>query len=574
MTALAFLLTLTGCKDEHFDVNADVEGRQTIWESISSNPELSEFADILSSAYYSKSETASTPLTYAELFSQDQTFTVWAPKNGTFDYSFYKSLLQSNKVGDAYRVEKELIRNNMTRYRFMLSGSEEQEIDLFNDKTAMFDCANRTMAGNAISKANISCSNGVLHITEGSVEYKQNLYEFLENTAGLDSICKFIKGYEEYRFDEYASTQGPTVNGNITWVDSVTNLTNNYFSSMNAYLTREDSLYAMIVPDNDAWESIIKKTRTYYNFLPTYTQNVVTVDNDGNEKSEQVTTSFTQAELDSMINLYSKSAICNDLVFNAKYQYSKFDPYNPWDCDSLHSTNGTKFKAPYIQPLFAGNASPQELSNGYAYVVNQYNFRPVDTWASKSIIEAEYSRNVENNTRCSLSNYTGTFTRNDSIIKYSVIRTVQTSSSANPEVTFKIQNTLSCKYDIYLLMAYNTNAEKPCKFKATIGYHDGKKASATTSNLAIDDTDTLHYAGKNLFTNRPPYVDEKGYQQYVDTIPLAKDFNLPISYYRMDNAYVTLKIASNVTSREATTYSREMWIDKIIFVAKENEIGD
>lgn len=568
---LSLTLTLVGCKDDHFDVNPDVQGRQTVWEVIKSTPELSEFADILSRTYYSKSETTSTSVTYADLLSDDQSFTIWAPKNGTFDYGYFKRMLESNAIGAAYRVEKELLRNNMARYRFMLSGTEEHEINLMNDKTASFNCAKRTMGGKPISVANISCSNGVIHITDGSVPYKQNLYEYIEQSEGLDSLLAFLRSYEEYRFDEYASTQGPTVNGNITWVDSVTHKSNNYLNSIGAYLTREDSLYAMILPNNSAWESIINKTRSYYNFMPTYVQNVITVDKDGNERSEQITTTFTPLELDSMLNLYSKSAICNDLVFNAKYQFKAFDPYHPWDCDSLESTSRTKFKAPYVQPLFAGNAKPDTVSNGYAYVVDKFNFRYNDTWAAKLEYEAESNRNIENNTRCTLANYTGTFERNDSIIKYSVIRTVQSSSSSNPEITFKLQNTLSCKYDIYLLMAYNMNAEKPCKFKATLGYHDGKKAAATSVTLPSDEADTLHYGGKNVFTNQPPYVDAKGYIQYVDTIPLAKDFLFPVSYYRMNDAYVTLKIASNVTSREASTFTREMWIDKIIFVAKENE---
>lgn len=571
LSAFCIMLS-TSCKDEHFDVNPDVDGRQTIWENIKSNPDLSEFAYILSNTYYSKSETSRTPQTYADLLSCNQTFTVWAPKNGSFDFSYFKTLLEENSLTAQYRVEKELIRNNMVRYARPLSGTGVDTLDLLNDKTIVFDRTNKTLGNNMITTPNIGCSNGIIHITDGAAPYLPNLYELLGQIEGADSIFKFIKGYEKFEFNEYASTQGPTVNGNITWVDSVTNLTNEYFRSMGAYLNREDSLYALIVPKNDAWKDILKKTQTYYNFMPTYTQTITTVDLEGNEKSEQVTTTYTSQELDSMLNLYAKSAICDNLVFNAKYQEQKFNPYLPWDCDSIVSTSNTKFKAPFIEPLFDGNNSPLYASNGYAYPVNHFNFRPTDTWASKKTIEAEMSRNIESNTRCTLSNYTGTFERNDSLIKYTVVRSVQSSSSANPEITFKISNTLSCKYDIYVLMAYNINAEKPAKFKATLSYHDGRKATSTTATFKPLDTDTIHKGGSNIFITRPPYIDEKGYLQYVDTIPLAKDFLLPISYYKMDKAYVTLKIASNVTSKETATYSREMWIDKIIFVAKENEV--
>lgn len=567
------LLTITACQDDHFDTNADVEARLTIWQQIKQNDQLTEFAYILEHTKYSKSGNSQTNVTYAELLDHDQVFTVWAPVNGSFEYEYYKQMLESGDMEDNYEVEKQLIRNNMTRYSYIMNGSWNEDtldINLFNDKPATLICSAKTIGGQTISQANIACTNGTLHITSAPVPYRASLYELLGTLDDCDSIYQFIKGYEKYEFNEYASTQGPTVQGNITWVDSVTNLSNEYFYSMGAYLNREDSLYAMIVPNNKAWNNIIEKTKTYYNFMPTYTQTVTTVDADGNENTEKITTTFTEAELDSMLNLYSKSAICNNLVFNARYQYKKFDPFRPWDCDSLITTVGNKFKSPFVEPLFAGNSTPKVGSNGYAYVVDQFNYRAADTWAKEKKIEAEYGNAIESYSHCSPTSYTGTFERNDSIIKYTVVRVVQSSPSVNPDITFKVENTLSCKYDIYLLMAWNKNAEKPALFKAILNYHNGKKATSVSEVLAPNAADTLHFGAKNLFTNRPPYVDERGYDQVVDTIPLVKDFQFPVAYYGMDNAYVTLKIASTVTSKQTTDYTREMWVDKIIFVAKEN----
>lgn len=566
------LLAFASCQDDHFDTNADVTARLTIWQQIKQNKQLSEFAYLLENTHYSKSENTPTQTTYAQLLDHEQVFTVWAPVNGSFNFELYKSLLESGSVEKAYRVENELIRNSMARFSFVLNGSwDKKEINLFNDKTTDFVYEDATIGGVKLTQRNIGCTNGTLHITENSIPFRANLYEVLATLENCDSIYRFIKGYEKYEFDERSSTQGPTVLGNITWVDSVTHLSNEYFWSMGAYLNREDSLYAMIVPDNDAWNSIIEKTRTYYNFLPEYTQTVTSVDAEGNENTEKITTTFTPEELDSMLNLCSKNAICNNLVFNARYQFKEFDPYRPWDCDSLQSTVGNRFKVPFVEPLFAGVSTPHTASNGYAYVVNQFNFRSQDTWAKKKDLEAEYGSVIESYSQCSPSSYTGTFERNDSIIKYSVLRTIQKSSSVNPDVTFKITNTLSCKYDIYLVMAWNKNAERPALFKATLSYHDGKKAAATSKVLESSEADSLHYGGKNLFKNCPPVTDSLGNViQVTDTIPLAKDFELPVCYYGIDKAYVTLKVASTITSKQTSTYSREMWIDKILFVAKEN----
>ena len=559
---------LTGCADDHFDVSSEVTGRLTIWQQIESDPQLSEFASILKRINYSKSEGSVTSQSYADMLNHDQTFTLWIPANGTFDYAKYDSLITKGTTESLYKVEKELVRNSMVRYSHVLNGTESTQLELFNDKTAIFDCANSTMGGKSITRSNIGCSNGVVHVLDGAMDYMPNLYEFLASRSDLDSINQFYKAYEKLEFDENSSTQGPTVGGNITWVDSVTNVQNEYFYSTNAYLNREDSLYAMVIPTNTAWEKVLKQTSKYYNYMDTYTQTIYTADAEDSNTKETYTTVFTEAELDSMKNLYSKNAICEDLTFNARYQYTPFNASNPADCDSLKTTSMTIIRAPYIEPIFKGTEAVT-LSNGYAYVADELNYRPADGWAKKKLYEAEQGRNVETYTLCEMVNYTGSFERNDSVIKYTVAKAMQSSSSSQPTVTFKLQNTLSCDYDIYLLMAYNENAQKPCKFKTTITYHDGTKAKTTSKNLTPVEGDTLHTGPSGTFISRTPYIDDNGYYQQVDTIPLAKDFSLPVCYQGIDNAYVTLKISCNVSSKEVADYTREMWFDKIILVAKE-----
>ena len=74
----------TGCQDEHFDVvSTSLTGDQTIWQNIQSRPELSQYADILQSVYYSQTEEKTTSETYADLFNGDQTFTVWHPSTAS-----------------------------------------------------------------------------------------------------------------------------------------------------------------------------------------------------------------------------------------------------------------------------------------------------------------------------------------------------------------------------------------------------------------------------------------------------------------------------------------------------------
>ena len=76
LAAVAILATgvlFTACSDwdDHYDAGKAVEGTatSTIWENISSNANLSQFADLIRKTGYD------------DVLNTSQTFTVWAPLN-------------------------------------------------------------------------------------------------------------------------------------------------------------------------------------------------------------------------------------------------------------------------------------------------------------------------------------------------------------------------------------------------------------------------------------------------------------------------------------------------------------
>lgn len=578
MTGMAAFAFLSSCTNDHFDIDPGVEGRLTLWESIKSRNEISEYANILSRTQYSKNENTQTPQTYADLLSNDQTFTIWAPVNGSFNYAYYDSLLKTGVISDAYKVEKELIRNNMTRFSHVMSGNEVQTFEMFNSKPVVFDFGKGTIKDQNVITRNVGASNGVLHIIDGPVAYQPNVYEFMASRPDLDSLNTFIKAFEKFEFNEYASTQGPTVNGQITWVDSVTYLSNEYlYYTLRAYINREDSLYAMIMPTNKAWEEALERTKKFYNYKKSYVQTIIKVDENGNESSSSVTTSLSDEERDSLTNIHSKNAIIGDYVFNARYQYGNtYENFNKVGaCDSLINTVGRKFYDPINASLF-DNQEPIEVSNGYVYVVDNFNLKVEDGWGETKKNEAEFFSYQDSYTGCTplthrlkanigIEDEFGN--RVDSIIEVSLLRTKQTSSAANPTITFKMPNVLSCKYDIYVLMAYNLDANLPNKFRAQISYHNDNPSKTSMENVNLQVPEGVAGSGRN-FENRPPRI-ENGKIEYVDTILVAKDFEFPVCYYGLQNAYPTLRLTSYVMSRETNLYTREFWIDKIILKAKE-----
>ena len=576
------------CDDDHFTVDSQVSGKGTLWQNISSNPDLSEFASILSKVYYSTTEEKTTRQTYAEILSNDPTYTVWAPKNGSFEYEKWLSKLESGDREQIYEVERDLIRNCMTRYRHVLQGSDVEDVMLFNGKRAEFDCGKSTINDVDIVEANIGSSNGIVHITDGPIPYLRNMYEYINNHESLTKLSTFLKKYESLEFDQYSSTQGPTIDGEVTWVDSVTYLTNTYFNYnyLDAYINREDSSYVMVLPTDDVWDSQYERMKGYYNYIPTYNQTVVTIAADGKSSSEVNTTQFTEKELDSISDFRTCDAIARNLCFNANFQYGHNyeEMATEGVCDSIQSTSGIIFYDPESAALF-NHVTPVRVSNGWAYVVDQFNYRLEDTWLKERIIDPNGMYESWDN--CTPTYYNmgnignpwdylppeelekmgESFEIPDSLMEGRAVHVVPTRTTANPSVLFKLPNTLSCKYDIIAVLPYNISADKPYQLRAYVNYHTTK---ATQDRVQLSPIEGVNGTGK-FFHTKKPHIDEKGYLQFCDSLLLAENFEFPVCYYGIQKAYATLEIQSYMTSTQRNQFTNEFYVHKIILIPKERE---
>lgn len=608
MLSAALAAGFTACSDDHFDINSDVLGRETIWQNIQNNEQLSEYADILQSVKYSITEEKTTSETYADIFNSDQTFTVWAPVNGSFNYAYYKGLLNSGVRDSIYKVEKELIRNNMTRYSHVVNGSDSLKLELFNSKSVWLNFDKNTFHGQTMTRPNIGSKNGTLHITNGSAAYIPNLYEFLASRHELDSINAFVKAFQTNEFDEFSSTKGPTINGQATWVDSITYVSNKYLNrNLYAFINREDSNYVMILPTNNAWKKTIAKTKKYFKFKALYEQDVNTQTETGADTVIQgAKTEFTQLELDSLNDFYAKNAMIEKAIFNANWQYRQIPITSIEDIrkaderkDSLVTTNGYKFKltgtlnetnredvldVPSFAGIF-GNAAPVEISNGYAFIVDDFTL-PSSVYAPDiDLLGAEAWESSDN--QCKVSSTTKTINvyslpinetdtvKSDLVYKYKYLVMGNKTSTAHPGAFFKIPDVLSCKYDIYAVIGYNTDYDLQNKFRAYISYdtEEGRESNIILKNPnenAVDAKDESLYES-NYFVNSRPTLKENGNIEFLDTICIAKDFEFPVAYKGIKNAYPTIQLKSNFTSKENKYYCREIWVNAIIFKVKGHD---
>lgn len=197
------------------------------------------------------------------------------------------------------------------------------------------------------------------------------------------------------------------------------------------------------------------------------------------------------------------------------------------------------------------------MSNGFGWVTDTMRIKSWNSWCKPIKIEAE-SNNYRITTLLGTSNVQSVTasTQNSAVLgrvsNNGYIDVVQSKSSSNPEVYFKLPKILSTTYDVYCVFVpaniTNKNAENnlPNKVNISIGYNSELGASktwntSTTYTTTVGKVDTL-YAGSITF---------------------------PIAYRGLTDYYPFLKIKSSVVSSELLTYSREMRIDCIMLIPKE-----
>ena len=465
--------------EDHYQVNEKLNPTETLWDVISNRTDLSEFAAALKKTGYDK------------LFQGDRYYTVWAPKNGTVTVAFGDSLLQM-----------EFVENHVADYNHPASGTlEDNRIELVNGKYCEFVGAsgNYTFKTVPLVEKNIAAKNGTLHVINGFATFTPNIWERLAKIDSLSLINEFLRSFDEVKFSESQSVQGPIVNGQITYLDSVTVENNRWFSYIGR-LNREDSTYIMIAPTNRAWREMYEKSFNYFKFPK------------------------TKEFADSLQRYLAKEAICKHLVFSKGWNHIKDEDAFLADADSLisnyySSMNGIKFYNWYyytnefgkrtdripaelggyrgeIDDLFR-DTQKEELSNGSLYITDKLGFTPIKCWHDTIKIEGESGLYVEGTTCTteveSINKDSVDIYKHISKGHYAVF--TPTTSRGNPTITFTIPNVLSAPYLIKVVFVPANIINKketellPNKFNWSIQYTptNGKVETQTLGKAISND---------------------------------------------------------------------------------------
>ncbi|MBP3471641.1 MAG: hypothetical protein J6K41_05360 [Paraprevotella sp.] len=596
---ILMLAGLAACSDnwdEHYDMAATTSTK-TLWEQIEENENLKDFARLLERVHYFNSETQRYEnYTYKDLLSGTQTLTVWAPEDNTFDVAALLQQCEETEMRDLdgdgiaetvytgeYKVEHEFIRNHITRFRTNLSGTGNDSLTMFSSKMNVLDRDKRTIRDIKIAQSNIGASNGILHTIAAPLPFQKNLLEFFYTDTRLLSneidpetgsrkpgkMLEFFQRFDTTYIDKYQSTQGPIVNDEITYVDEVwvtnhqllsygSSYQGNFLSGLGAYLNNEDSLYTMIFLTDPAWEQGLEKTTKLFNYRPSYQNKFDTQD------KNDIT-----VNVDSLKEMQSKLALIQHLAFNARTQKNiKPEDVGVVNADSLVTTKYNVIKAPNCNELFDGK-SPEETSNGYAYVVDNYRFDLSQTVKKDIDLEAESTFFYTTSGTTNAITYSMDDLYRNPDVKGSFgdkkISYVMAPGRTNPSITYTIPNVLSGKYAIKVvfppsnvLLRDQGTDPKPYKLNFTLKYYrnaNGSEASATARNVEIiPDPNNL----KNDTVTLDLKVNNESFTEF------------PICYYGVNNAGVTLQITGAVNSNEIDKYAKNFFVDEIIFESKED----
>lgn len=570
---MAAVLAASSCSD--FDDYNEVPGErlpsasQSLWENISGNAELSQFAALVKKSGYDK------------LLSSSRFYTVWAPLNGKFDHAKWEA-------ADSATVRFQFVENHITDYNHYISAPVDERITTLNEKTYDFKgtSADAKFGGVAVEKANVAGRNGVMHLLDGEAIYRPNFYEYLTANKAADSLSAYILRYEQSVLDEENSVAGPIVNGVQTYEDSVMIVSNTMLRRFDAKLDSEDSTYTVFVPTNEAWNTAyaaIKSTLSYGKGVikseKVYMQNGVL-------KTEDVKQEVNAAYL-------SDSLTC--LTLASGLYYSNNNQYNKWlvdgnsFADTLYSTTRTKYSHP--QEILARQVGETEqMSNGELRVVDSLAFRSWEWY--NPVLQSSYRMSAYKN--ASVPQYITARTLREGLEEIDIPHVdmanfledglrfswIQPKTMSDMIAYFNLQGgVLSTKYSIYCVIvppcadanyaAYDPDAEmKPSLFNASLSYYDPAKGETKDHFFHPTNPEGDSKGPKTTAAKLGEWAFKNSLDK-VDPIYLG-DFTFPVSYTGLESCYPYVKITfPRLDYKSKETYVRDLRVAGIILVPVE-----
>ncbi len=532
--------------DDHYNGGNGVPGSDiSLWQTIASNDQLSNFARVLDSCGYKPSLDGS------------QVFTVFAPVNAGFTetqadsvIALYQEEKQSGVITKDNKAIKEFVQNHIALYNYSVAAeAQDTTIVMMNGKYLGF--GSTQFDGRSLELKNRLTKNGVLFTIANPASYTPNIFEYLKRDATLDSLSTFLYSYNVYEFDPDQSVAGEIVDGQTTYLDSVKVLKNELLSTYIGEINDEDSVFSMVVPNNSEWDRLLTQYTPYFNYNSTVEkrdsmQNYYSHMFISNGTVFSMTSNTEQSLQDSAVSVNARSQSLREQIYGFKgakyYMYDDPKPFEPGG-------------------VFYG-AEKVACSNGTVYKVPQWNLHPTQTFMRKIYVEAENSnyRKEYDEASSRVPNIVTVSSDNEQyynkVSQNKYIEFLSKTSNSRPSVTYYVPNVLSnVPYDIKLVMV-------PALAGDTAATDDNRKKVKVNVELGWQDE-----TGKEITEEKLSSQECK--KDMVDTLLVAENFMFPTCTYGID-PQVTLKIsAARVRSTEKEEFQTSLRIDCIILEPKE-----
>ena len=572
----AVLLGVPACSDDHYDIKAGSESAgNTIWQNIEANPELDSLAMILKQVrVYTKMDDKKRTLTYAELLNQPQSFTFFAPVNGTYNAKSYLDQIDQAKVLRAngftqqadtieYNLGVQFAQNHLARFNFE-SNKNDQEIRLYNGKLVMYNLSKNSFNGVEFDKelANIPSSNGMLHCIDGESPFAYNVYEYMGYNSNLSNIYGILNdpSINKRTFSESASTAGGmNSEGNMVYIDSVYTYNNELLNSCGAQIQNEDSMYVAVIPTNEAWAQAKEKLDKLFHYADVYKFNY----SGGNIPSQAFANRYDTPNPDSLMNYNVERSLITNMYFTPsiwaqKYTRDQVDEIasHALKADSLITTTGKVFYNPNKgknNPLF-GDGKYVKASNGVVFPVTSYSIDPSYTFMQSDIINMTNTGAVGDaiiGGASSKGEYTYLTEGDDGNLDPSIdVSMLETkgyryfgtgSPRSQLQVFFPLPNLLSGKYRIRIQLLPN-RVDKNHKWLEDAKDEDGTPIQIEQEQNTKFFAEVFDDEGKSLGKSDDITVDEYN----MSIVTLFESIDIEKCYYNLPsgvtNCYPLLKL--------------------------------
>ena len=488
--------------ENHYDAEG-IQPKENLLDLINVDSDISVFASILKMTGMDS------------LLSADQSYTVWAPVN---------EALEGVEFADSGAMVR-FVKNHVSRYSNPTSVSPATKIYMLNGKPMNYSI-DGAFNGVQLIEGNIRANNGLLHKLSEELPYKYNILEYIGTYQEYSKVYEFVSRFVEEVYNAELSTT----------YDSV-------FVSYNRLLAdkeygigtidSEDSVYTMIVPNNEAWEYSYNRIRPY--FRP-YAKDVSVADS-----IQEVQTSL---------------AILSGLTFRGRIDGSSLP-------DSVVTVTGNVIRG--VKDYFK-DYMPIEASNGMMYLAQGVmNLADTSVWNHTITVEAEnmdYRINLPGT-----NSYIRTTDINSLVSGVSENSYLEVSSgNVDGGVVFDIPNTLSGKYDVYVdfvapLIDGVALADEVTKVVFQLKYlgENGRQTTKNNNTATIVGgasnsgvISVLAYSGVEL-----PVSD------YYDSMWFLEEGNIPGNIAET----TTLQVKTKVNNSDAKKgYLRKFRVDKVRFV--------